>query len=642
VTNLLREEQYQALGIDMVNLKYFLGFIFACNYSYAQTTGAETNFGTGQYYANAGCPYDQSTLPAAVLSRSERLKNEATDINSRLELAKRKLGEIDDDRAFSRCQSSVNQIIKKACGGDSNEGRGESAVDDFEDHMRGVNMLMSQLNYARTYEVAYQGIMTSKMLNVRNIAGGGGETLVDDIYPGYLDEDTPDDKAIDVEPDSPVVPSGPDSCFNNYALGNGMIDPKICFSTNEKNKSVKDNCKGCLKPNGLYPRGLYPEKFKEYFDIQQEVAQLQKDHKSAMAKATCVEKHIDNAPKTGPDAGAYRRCIMTADPSATAADYCLFCDDAGQAEKKQKGFDLDRWGPSLLTAGAWIVGGLYANNQVKKTREGNWEAGYPSDDRQPVVMTNYVMNGFGQVVNSLQSAGAFGCSPSAGVNGQGQTVTTNGIGGFLQGIFSGNANVQVGGANGYPGSMLGGNGTLSGGVFGGNQNAGPWTSGNLNGSIAAQQQAIAQSQANLELLQRQNQQRMDSLNALANLQVTLQGLEAQNARTNEQIAQIQAQANSIYSGLGVNGGAGAGIGGNGQTGAGIRIGLDVSGYAGLNGGLNGGIYSGAPGTNYPPINNGYTGPGYQIPNNSGSNNNNYYNGGSGNTGSGLAVPSLGL
>lgn len=651
VTNLISESVVLHMGTVMIYVKTFLGLMFLSHATFA-SLGPQTHHGTGQYYANAPCPYDQSTLPAQVLSRSERIRDEAASINARLETARRRVGEIESDRVFSACRSSVNAIIRKACGGDSSEARGEQGVDMFEDHMRGTLLISRNLNYFDSYQVVYQGIMTSKMNMDRAVAGTcpcGYDVVTascslcpDEIAVGDWDDGSwDDDKAVggvDVRPDTPIVPPASSSCFD-FAKNDGVIDSQICFSTNETNNGIKQNCRSCLRPSGAYMRGLYPTKFKEYFELQQEVARLERDHRSAVAKAACVETHIDNAPSTGPSADAYRRCIQEADPVSTAADYCLFCDESGRTPQRDRGFDLNRWGPSLLTAGAWILGGVYANNQINRTREGNWEAGYPSDDRQPVVMTNYVMNGFGQVVNSLQSAGAFGCAPSAGVNGQGQVSTGNGIGGMLSGLFGGNANVQVGGAMGYPGGMLGGQGQISGGVFNGNPNAGPWASGNLNGSIDAQRAAIAQAQANLEILQRQNQQRIEGLNALASLQVTLQGLEQQNASTNQQIAEIQAQANGIYAGLNANGGLGGAGYGQGQTGAGLRIGLDVSGYAGLNGGFYGG---GAPGTQFPPTSPQYNGPGSGIPNNTGSNNPGGYNPGSGSPNSGLAVPSLGL
>ncbi len=613
--------------------------------------GPQTQHGTGQYYANAACPYQQSTLPASVIQRAERIKNYASEINQKLQLATRRRENIQNERLFSTCRTAVNRIIRKACGGGS-EAKGEAAIDDFEDHMRGVNdgfdfMSSSLLNYTQTHEFYYNAITTSELSSDRMVASGEGDDP--GVTNGFeaLDPETLDPKGGDDNDggtDDDDGGGGRNSC-SSYKVPGGAINNQICFNAGEKNSDVKQYCKDCLKPSGGYPRGLYPEKFEEYFNLEQDIARLEREYRDALGKAQCVETHIDNAPESGPDAGAFQRCIMAADPEATTADYCLYCDSSGgAAQQERKGFDLNRWGPSLLTGALWLGGGIYANNQAKKTREGNWEAGYPSDDRSPWVMSSYVMNGFGAVTNQLQAAGAFGCSPSAGLNGQGQTNANVGIGGFLQGLFGGNSNVQVGGANGYPPGWTGGaQGNLSGGIFGGNPTAGPWgAQGGVGGgiNIEAERQRIAQQQAALDAAIQQNNQNQINLNALAQLQTTISGLDAENARLAQQRAALMAQAQGIYSNLNTSsagGGYGNGYGQTG-TGAGLRIGLDVSGWGGIGAGMSGG-YSGAPGTGYPPMpyNNGYPG----LPNNSGNN----YNG-NGNPGSGsstdLAVPGLGI
>ncbi len=634
--------------------------MFLSQVSLAQT-GPETLHGTGLSYANAACPYPQTTIPAQVLSRRDRILDEATNIQAKYETAKRQADEIGKDRLFKACQLSVNAIIRKACGGDENASEGQRGVLDFEDHMRGVELLTShRLIYSETYNIVYNGIMSSQMTMDRAVAGscpcgydisiqsckvcpeGSDNTSATEgeMAPGDWTSETWDDKAVDnvdLRPDTPVVPTS--SCFD-FAKLDGIIDDKICDVTNESNPKIKKNCVSCLRTSSAYPRGIYPTKFKEYYDLQQDLATLKGEYERAIAKAACVETHIDNAPEKGLNAEDYSRCIKNADPLATAADFCLFCDEAGQTAKRDWGLSFNRWAPPLFTAGAWLLGGLVAKNQVEVTRDTNTKLGYPSDPRQPVILANYVMNGFGQVVNSLQAAGAFGCAPSAGVNGQGQVVI-GGIGAALGSIFGGNQGIQIGGANGYPAGYINGQATLSGGVFNGNPGAGPWTSGNLNGSIDAQRAAIAQAQANLEILQRQNQQRVEGLNALASLQVSLQGLEAQNARTNQQMAEIQAQANSIYAGLNANGGVNGNIYGNGQTAAGVRLGFDVSAYGGLNAG--GAAYAGGvPLTQFPPTQQQYNGPGYTLPNNSGSYDNSYYNSNYNTPNSGLAVPSLGI
>lgn len=611
----------------MMYFKTFIALIFVGHSAFAQNVGPTSQFGTGQYYANAPCPYNQTSLPSQVIKRSERLKDEATQMQTQLASLKNKLQGIEEDRVYGACQASVNNIIENVCGGGS-RGRGSEGVDMYEDHMRGYSSYISfnKLNYSRSYEVVYNGYNEARINALRNIAAERFESEDsfenNQISVGDGIESYSDDKATGGGGGGPVVVSPNSSCFD-YALNNGMIDSKICFAASGADPRHENNCKSCLtpckKPNNsglnaeyeagekcVLSRGFYPTFFKQAFDLQQQIAKLERNYKMAVGKAACTEKHIDNA--SGPlDANAYRQCILDADPMATAADYCLFCDETGRAQRQ--GFDMNRWGPSILTAGAWALGGLFAYNQMQKTREGNWEAGDPSDDRKPVVMTNYVMNGFGQVVDSLKSAGAFGCSPSAGINGQGQIVTTNGLGNSLQALFNGNANFQVGGANGYPGAILDANGNIiSGGAFANNPHAGPWTGGvNIDANIQAQNAAIAQAQANLAALQRQNEQRIAGLSALANLNATLQGLAQQRANTDAQIAQAQAQAAQIYGTLGLGGTAG-GVSGVGN--GGIRIGLDVSGYAGF------GAAAGVPGTTYPPM--PYNQPNYVIPNSSGS------------------------
>ncbi len=583
------------------------------------TVGPHTQHGTGQYYANASCPYDQTTLPSQIISRAERIKNMASDVNRQLQLAIRRREEMEGDRLFNTCETAVNRIIEKACGGGS-RAQGRSWINQFEDWMRGVDgiddsfLYSRNVNYFRTYEYVQNGL-TSPSTNIDRMLAGGPEGS----DPGFGNIDSPGE-------DSPTTPRGGGDC-DQYKLNGGRIDSQICYNAGESDKRVEDYCEGCLKPKGGYPQGIYPEKFVEYYNLGQEIAELEDAYRAAIGKAECVAIHIDGAPSTGPDAGAFQRCIQSADIDATTADYCLYCDDAGRVAQKEKGFDWNRWLPSILTTGAWVVGGIYANNQMEETRQGNWEAGYPSDDRSPWVMSNYVMNGFGAVTNSLQAAGAFGCSPSGGTNGQAQMTATSNIGSFVQGLFGGNPNVQTGGALGYNGQITGGiNGNLSGGIFGGNPTAGPGIMSEAE--IQRQRDAI-----NAALLQ--NQQQAQTLDALAQLNASLASFDAQAAALAQQRAAIAAQAQGLYSSLGYGqGGVGTGTG----TGAGLRIGLDVSGWAGINGGLNGGYnqgYSGAPGTVYPPNNSGYPG----LPNNSGNNNGGNYNPGSG---SQYAVPGIGL
>ncbi len=611
-----------------------------------------SHYGTGEYYANAPCPYPQKTLPNQVLSRSERIKQQADTINAKLAVAKRRAGEIEKDRLFSKCRRAVNGIIRKACGG-GNEGRAEEGVDYYEDHMRGALTYFSKnLNYLETYQVVSEGMSID--VNMDRMIAGVYEPVVED--------------------NNDYTEAPRSSCYD-YALNGGVVNNQICFSTDESSGRVKQLCKTCLKPSGAFPQGVYPAKYKEYYNLQQEVAELERDQRSALAKAVCVEAHVDNAPSSGPSAEAYRRCILEADPTSTAADYCLFCDDAGKTAKKA-GFDFNRWGPSLLTAGLLGLGGALAYNQVKKTRKGNWEAGYPSDDRGPVVMATYVAQaGVPLMVNSLQSAGAFGCPSGAGASGQGQVVTS-GIQGILGKIFGGNQHTPVGGAMGYPGGMISGsvNGSLSGGAFDNNPNAGPWTSGNLSGSIEARREALRIAEENAERLRRRNQQDAESLNALASLEASIRRFEEQNARTNQDLANARAQASNIAARIG--GGGYIDAYGRSQTGAGgsgignLRVGLDISGWAGVNG--NAGVHSGrgpfpnsgsnwnnsphygidnydyynsgAPGTRFPPRPNRYDGPGQRLPNYSRSGRGYQGSGSGSNQGpsSTLAVPSIGM
>lgn len=634
------------------------------------TPGPQSNYGTGQYYQNAPCPFTQTSID--VTSRGQRIKDQAAEIARRLAVANRLAEEIQNDKVFRACKTSVNEVIRKVCGDPNNEWQGEQAIDEFESHMRGSLLISNRVNYLRSYQVVYEGIMDSKLISPnRAIADIGIEISADD-----------DELRID----TPIVPSS-FGC-QQYVLDNGAIDRKMCFQTNEVGPTIKKNCSSCLNSSGAYPRGLYPTKFTEYYNLMQDAAKLEKEHKVALARAACVELHIDGAAATGPDANAFRLCMQTADPFATAADYCLYCDAAGQIPAQESAFSWSKWGPGLLTALGVIGLGAYAFNQVQKTREGNWEAGYPTDDRGPAVMATYALGGAGLVVNTLQASGAFGCAAQMAAGQAGVVTAPVGLGGMVQSIFGGNINANIGGAAGYPGSMLGGNaGIVSGGVFNGNPTAGPWgVQGNMQGNVAAQAAALEQARLNLQRAQQQNQQQLESLNALANLQATLQGLEAQNLRTNQQIAEIQAQAAGISAGLngygnsygGVNGGAGI----LGQTGAGLRLGLDFDLNAGLTGGGNGMVGTPfVPGTQYPPYgyqrdnyvdrtnydynnngrynngfndpyyndrnyNNGYNDPYYNnnngIPNYSRSSGGSNYNYNGRNDNSGMAVPSLGL
>lgn len=607
----------------MIYVKAILGLIFLSHASFA-SLGPQSHHGTGQAYANAPCPYNQSTLPPQVLSRSERLKNEAADMAVEIARLQDDVETISKDEPFPACKKAVNETIMKVCGA-NNEGLGNEAIDSAEDHMRGVALFARNANYLDSYMVVYQGIMTSKMTTDRQVASGCPCGYSDD---GCLPCDTApiDDGGWVEEPttprtDGPLVPNS-GSCFDRYALNNGVINHRICDDANHPSGNTKTNCRPCLRPSGRYPRGLYPTKFKEYFDMQQRLAELEDSYKMAVAKAACTEKHIDNAPETGPNAESFRRCIQLAHPRATAADFCLFCDETGTTQRA-KSFDLNRWGPSLVT-GIGLAGlGIWANSNVRKSMDGNNDAGYPADTRAGI----YTAQNFGSfaipmMVNSLQSAGAFGCAQTAGgANGQGQVSFTNNMGNFISQLFGANAGVQVNGALGYPPGYVSGQADISGGVFNGNPHAGPWTGANISGSLQAEQAALQQAQANYAQAARESQQRIEALNALNNIQLTIDGMVKQNQNNNLQISELQRQAAALaaQTGLGAfGGGAGGQLGG--QTGAGVRLGFDLSAYGGINAGGNGSIYSGGtPLTQFPPYPQQYNGPGYGIPNDSGSN-----------------------
>lgn len=567
-------------------------------------------YGTGLSQAYPPCPYPQNTIADMVTKKSERFENALSSVKRKLKSARNKLDKYAKDPGYLACQKSVNQMIKLACGG-GNVIKGNRAISDFEDHMRGSMYISTVPNYTKTYEFLAKNLLPNNLDRIP----AGDATIDEDVQPDPFLNDK-DVTGGDYDGGGITIN---ESCVDSYGRGDGMIDTEMCDAGVSKVKNPSENlgkmyknCRACLSPTGSFRRGLYPQRFREIYDLQQEIASLESAEEIAKAKVACAQEFIDDGRE---NISGFKSCVMDADPDATVADYCLTCDENGK--EKKSGVEWSKWLPGLVSAGLWTAGGIFAYNQMEKTRQGNWEAGYPSDDRQPWVMTNYVMNGANNVMNTFKASGAFGCSQGGGLNGMG------GYAGMYQpgmmGQFGGSPYMNMGGALGYNPQMMAGMNPgmmMGGGLYMNNPMAGPWGMQGSAGMNPQMQMAYYQNQ--MQMLQyqiQQGQQNMATLQAVAQLDA--------------QMAQIQAQRQQLfmsnpgmmgYNGMGYNG-YNTGIFGN------IQANFGITGWGGV----------GSPGYTIPGMGGSITPP-YVGP--TGTNNN--YVPTTPSTGTGSAVPSLGL
>lgn len=590
-------------------------------------------YGTGMSQAYPPCPYPQSSVAGIVTKKSERFDSAASRIRRQLKTIQNKLDKLSEDRLYKACESAVSKAVKGYCGTGEGQERsmtGTREWNKFRDHMTGAPVYVSKsTSYEREYILAMQGVYESLGLQdpYRLPAGEVGNPIRGGNSGG----------------------SGFQHC-DSYALGGGGIDPELCDAAaggNHLNSAGQGQCHDCLKRTPSFPSGVYPARVKEVYDLQQEEAQLKNALEIADAKVACAQSHLDGELQKPSE---FRECILDADPLATTAEYCLTCDESGK--EKKEGVDWGKWLPGLISAGLWTAGGFYAHNQMEQTRQGNWEAGYPSDDRQPWVMTNYVMNGANQVMDTFKASGAFGCAPTGGLNGQGVMGATN-MNPYASYQFGGSPFMGVNGALGYPPGMITGlNGQLmmGGGLYGNNP-----MGMHMGGNLAAQQAQLQQQQAMLQYAIQQGQRDLATMQALAQLDAQINQIQLQR---NQIFASNPSFGSGMYGSGGMYGAGGAmyGAGGamyGGVPGGGVGGGLfgsiqgNVSigmygttgmyGSPGMYGGAPG-MYGGAPGMYGTPGMYGgtpvvppYTGPGTggtTVPSTGG------------NTGS--AVPSLGL
>ena len=599
------------------------------------TVGSTSHYGTGEYYANAPCPQEQRGIPPAVISRSEILRVEADELVGRLDELKTQLKSIKENTDYTKCENAVNKVIREVCGiqrsGDYDESAGEDGVDFYEIHMisdGAISLYNKAPQYLRTYKLVSesfgweeQGFMQTAVATEKSSvsspnsgrfpaeADGDGNGNGD----GTGDGNGNGNGSGNGNGDGNGVHIHGDLSCEDFACENGYIDHKICFQPQLKvSRKIKETCKKCLNPRHRPPKGIYPSDFKRAYHLQQEIAVLEKQVAFARGKAACVDRHVDGPLSEGrhPDSRAYRKCIRTVDPQATSAEYCLFCNLSGQTvAPKKPGFKEIL--PALLTTGVWAGLGIYAHKQSKKISQGNWEAGYPTDDRHSWKAANYLLGGLPMVINSWQSTGAFGCAPTS-VNGQGH-LATNAVGNFsMNNNFNGSPNVQVNGANGYPPHLIWPfNPAAYSGSFSQGTHVGSWDPA-LNGhnNPAVLQEQIRRQEAELQFSLRQNQERMAALGRLQSIQTQMNQLSQQSAMLNGQLGSLNSQYQSVYSSIG---GAGSsnygpypGASSNGSALGNIRVGWDMSGWGGV------GSHLGA-GNNYPPQGPYRPGPEYNRP-----------------------------
>ncbi|MCO5114544.1 MAG: hypothetical protein M9899_10290 [Bdellovibrionaceae bacterium] len=465
-------------------------------------------YGTGLSAAYPPCSYEQTSIAGKVTKKSERFEAAAAKVRRELKSIQKKLDKLSTDNSISSCERVVSAAVRGYCatGSSDNEKRisGSKAWNDFKNHMTGSPVFVGAgMSFTQEYLYTMNGLY--KELGMQNpyrmlaSADGGGPADATPLTPGFQ------------------------SC-DNYAASGGGIDSTLCEAAARGGhiaQNAYEQCDGCLRATPSNPRGRYPSLVREVYELQQKEAQYKKDLEIAEAKVACAQSYIDG--EMANKNSEFRECILDADEYATAADYCLTCDESGK-EKKSSGVEWSKWLPGLLTAGLWTAGGIFAYNQMEKTREGNWEAGYPSDDRQPWVMTNYVMNGASQVIDTFKASGAFGCAPTGGLNGQGVLGATN-VGPYGQYQFNGSPFLNVGGALGYPQNMIvGPNGQL---MVGGGLYANNPMGMHAGGNLQAQQAALQQQQLILQNAIAQGNRDLATLQAVAQLDVQLAQINAQ-------------------------------------------------------------------------------------------------------------------
>ena len=528
---------------------------------------ATGHYGTGEYYANAPCPQEQRGIPPAVISRSEILRVEADELGGRLDELKAQLKSIKENTDYIKCENAVNKVIREVCGihqkgDDYDELNGEDGVDFYEIHMisDGVISLYNKApQYLRTYKLVSESFGWEKQ--------------------GFMQTAVATEKSSVSSTNSGRFPAadGDLSC-EDFACENGYIDHKICFQPQLKvSRKIKETCKKCLNPRHRPPKGIYPSDFKRAYHLQQEIAVLEKQVAFARGKAACVDRHVDGPLSEGrhPNSRAYRRCIITVDPQATSAEYCLFCNLSGQTvAPKKPGFK--EMLPAILKTGIWAGLGIYAHNQSKKISRGNWEAGYPTDDRHSWKTANYLLGGLPMVINSWQSTGAFGCAPTS-VNGQGH-LATNAVGNFsMNNKFNGSPNVQVNGANGYPPDLIWPyNPAAYSGSFNQSTHVGSWDPAlNRYNNPAVLQEQIRRQKADLEFSLRQNRERMAALGQLQSIQAQMNQLSQQGAELNGRLGSLNSQYQSIYGSIRGSGSSNSRASANGSAFGNIKLNWDL-------------------------------------------------------------------
>ena len=395
-----------------------------------------------------------------------------------LEQAEEALERIQDefdeaDTCQLECRETVYRVIRLTVG--------ERNLQDYLDYLGGsfecygvANTSVRHYNmYAQVYgwdviQEGASGINPKRMIaeNPRVPDAGGGTITIAEPELGDPDPQP-------VRPERPVVPA-PQHQQCTYMGPENTLDLSICEAARRAPNGLDNRgfstCRRCLGPQNRYGRCL------------RRMARLEQELYEAQDLVEQKESEL-NAALASPSSGTT-------------------CTDCMQDTRNW----WQRWGPTLAVTGIVGATGYFAYRQERNSyehyrdviHENNNRLGYPTEPREDLSgyrLAAHLVNGTPMILNTGLSTGAFGCAGS----------TMYGMGSILGGVLGGS---QQGGANGYNTGVTGGlNGSITGGILnGGNAGNGTWGTGQPSGaqidaSIRAQQQAIAQQQAQLAALQ---------------------------------------------------------------------------------------------------------------------------------------------
>ena len=370
----------------------------------------------------------------------------------------------------TKCHHIFKKVIELTVGKKNLHSYSEYLRGDFKCYIVANSAIRHYNMYAQVYGWDVIQEETLQIDPQRTIANSGEIGKSDDASPGASD-DAPSGTAA-------PVPEASEDKECPYMGFDQTLNTEICDDASEKENSSRNytlsSCKRCFGPNepgyNKYGRCL-----KERDRLEQVLHEAQN-----LVDTRKTEKN--NAEKK---------------PSSTTV-----CTDCMQDTRSW----WEKWGPTLLTGGIVGLTGYFGYRQERNSykhyrdviHENNNRLGYPTEPRDDLSgyrLAAHLVNGAPLVLNTGLSTGAFGCAGSS----------MYGAGSVLSGIFGG---AQQGGANGYNSNILNGlSGNVSGILNGGTNGlwgTSPPSAAQIDATIRAQQESIARQQAQLAILQ-QNQ-----------------------------------------------------------------------------------------------------------------------------------------